>query len=135
MSAAFTVMKDHSTDEKHPTGAVVVNGGQIVARSANRSALKNRYLIGLHKRGWCIRKWLGIPTGTHYWLCPGCASNRYHSEYSVCQKSINEKLNVAGADLYLYGHWWCCKPCWDKMIEVGIRDVYLLDRSLELFKK
>lgn len=38
-------------------------------------------------------------------------------------------------DLYLWGHWWFCEPCWNAMIEAGIRDVYLLENSEVLFNK
>ena len=46
-------------------------------------------------------------------------------------KGNQDKL--PGADLYLYGHWWCCEPCWNAMINAGIKNVYLLKKSEVLF--
>jgi deoxycytidylate deaminase len=42
-------------------------------------------------------------------------------------------LDCQGADLYLYGHWWCCESCWKAMIAAKIRNVYLLENSENLF--
>jgi hypothetical protein len=50
------------------------------------------------------------------------------------KKKFPQKINTK-LDLYLWGHWWCCKLCWDKMIEVGIKNVYLMEGVDKLFKK
>lgn len=125
-----------STDKKVPTGAVIVDEkGDILVTAANQSALKNQFLLNTHKN-WCIRKFFKIPSGQKYWLCPGCASHKNHGEYRVVlalQKKFFQKVNT-NLDLYLWGHWWCCKPCWDKMIEVGIRNVYLQEGIDKQFK-
>ncbi|MBU0614216.1 hypothetical protein KJ766_02960, partial [Patescibacteria group bacterium] len=44
-------------------------------------------------------------------------------------------IDPSGADLYMYGHWWCCKPCWDAMIEAGIRDVYVCSDAHKRFTR
>lgn len=47
-------------------------------------------------------------------------------------KTINlEKIKKA--DLYLDGHWWCCKACWIFMNAFSIKDVYLRDDSFEKY--
>ncbi len=46
----------------------------------------------------------------------------------------NAGVKAHGGDLYLWGHWWCCKPCWDAMISAGIKNVYLYTESQKLFK-
>jgi deoxycytidylate deaminase len=134
MSEAERVRDNESSDLIHPTGAVVVLGGTIIGRGANQSALKNKRLLQAHKAGWCMRRLLRIPSGQKYWLCPGCASFRHHAEARAVGDALSKTASVAGADLYLYGHWWCCKPCWDKMIVAGIHNVFLVERATELFK-
>src|SRR3989344_441935 len=51
---------------------------------------------------------------------------------SVIVKNGHETI---GADLYLWGHWWACQPCWNAIIEAGIENVYLLKDSERLFNK
>lgn len=135
MSEAKRLRDNFSTDFNHKTGAVVVKDGLIIGSAANRSKISNKYLINAHKNGFCIRKFLKIKTGQKYWLCPGCASSKYHAEYRAVVDAQNKGNLTKGADLYLYGHWWCCKSCWDQMIEAGIENVYLVDRANILFKK
>ena len=120
-----------SNEKNHPTGAVVVKDGKIISRASNKAALENKKLIELHKK-YCIRKLLHIPTGKGYFLCPGCASSQNHAESRASKMA---GADAKGADLYLYGHWWACKPCWDNMIKVGIKNVYLLENSENLFKR
>lgn len=136
MFQASNIRDTLSTDTNHPTGAVVVKDNKIIGLGANQSVLKSKTLISLHKRGWCLRKILKIPSGQKYWLCPGCASCKQHAETRATLDAVKKDLlKVSGSDLYLHGHWWCCKPCWDVMIANGIRDVYLLDQADSLFKK
>ena len=135
MIEAILVRNTESTDKNHSTGAVVVKGGVIIGRAANHAGFKHPKFIALHARGWCIRRKLKVKSGTKYWLCPGCSTHVDHAESGAVRDAISKAGTeaVIGADLYLYGHWWCCKPCWDAMIEAGIRDVYLLEKSWELF--
>jgi deoxycytidylate deaminase len=135
MSEARAVRKGFSTESNHPTGAVVVLGGEIVGKGANQAAIGDKRLQDLHKRGLCVRKILGIPSGQRYWLCPGCAKFKHHAEARAVRDALSKKASIEGADLYLYGHWWCCKPCWDAMAAAGIRDVYLVDGAGALFKR
>lgn len=135
MAEAMNERNNFSTDLNHPTGAVVVLNGNILGIASNQSALRNNTLIDLHKNYFCIRKILKIKSGEKYWLCPGCASSSHHAEYRAVKDAIKKSKNIEGADLYLYGHWWCCKSCWDSMIKAGIKDVYLVEGADELFKK
>lgn len=125
-----------STVELHRTGVVIVDkDGSVLVREANQATLKNKFLLKTHK-SWCIRKLFKVPSGKKYWLCPGCASHKNHGEYRAAAellKKFPQKIN-SGLDLYLWGHWWCCKPCWDKMIEAGIKNVYVVENSDKLFK-
>lgn len=134
MVEAKRVTLSNSTDSIQPTGAVIVKNGKILAFAANRSAIINPFLFKLHAK-YCIRKMLHIKTGTGYWACPGCASSKYHSEPRALADAKNKGMDVRGADLYHWGHWWCCKPCWDAMISSGIKDVYLLEGSEHFFRR
>jgi deoxycytidylate deaminase len=129
MLTAKKVAQTESTDIKTSIGAVIVGeNGEILVSAANQSALKNKFLLNTHKT-WCVRKLFKIPSGQKYWMCPGCASHKNHAEYRAVlalQKKFPQKVNQ-NLDLYLWGHWWCCKPCWDKMIEAGIKNVYLME--------
>jgi dTMP kinase len=135
MIEAKRIRDEWSTDGLVPTGAVIVKNGKIIGRAANQSALKNWKLRDFHKNTFCIRRALKVPTGTRYWMCPGCASHRHHAESRSIKDAEKRHGSVKGADLYLYGHWWCCKPCWDAMIQAGIRNVYLAEGSAEQFKR
>lgn len=134
MEKAMDARNTESTEHNFPTGAVVVKDNEIIGIGANQASIKNKSLIKLHKKI-CIRKILRIPSGQKYWLCPGCASYKHHAESRAVIDAKKNRGNIEGADLYLYGHWWCCKPCWDSMIKAGIRDVYLVENATKLFKK
>ncbi|HRY30874.1 MAG TPA: deaminase [Candidatus Paceibacterota bacterium] len=136
MALAKKTALTESNDLGQPTGSVVVKDGRIIGRAANRAPLGHiRPLNWLHKKGLCIRRLLRVETGTKYWLCPGCARFSDHSEQRAIKDALKNGHNPDCADLYLWGHWWSCKPCWDKMIGAGIRDVYLLDTSEEEFRR
>jgi deoxycytidylate deaminase len=135
MREAMRLRNECSTDFLNPTGAVVVKNGSIVGRAANQSALKNEWLINFHKDHFCVRRFLKIKTGTKYWLCPGCASFRHHGESRAVKDAARQGHDLTGAELYLYGHWWCCKPCWDTMLASGITRVYLVDDAEKLFRR
>ncbi len=123
MMAAKKSAEDLSSDKEHPTGAVVVCDGEIVARGANTS--------DYHEKHGCRRKERGIPTGQQYELCDGC-NPKNHAEQTALEKMQQCCKNP---DLYLWGHWWCCESCWEKMIESGVRNVYLVEGAEEKFKK
>ncbi len=125
--------KDMATDWGHPSGAVVVLGGKVIGRGALRSQLSHKKLIKLHLNGWCVRKFLKIKSGQRYWLCPGCAGFEDHSESRAVKDAVKHQGNIKGADMYFWGHWWCCKPCWDKIIKAGINRVFLMEGSEVLF--
>lgn len=129
---AYTL--EHSTDQKHPTGALIVKDGKVLGRGANKSALTNKTLVAIHSK-YCIRRILKIKTGTKYWMCPGCASSALHSEPHAIKDAQKKFGDITGADLYHWGHWWCCQPCWDAMIKAGIKDVYLMEGAYEAFQR
>lgn len=136
MMAAKQVAEEKSTDSVNPTGSVILKDGKIIGRAANISPLGHiKPLYEAHKKGFCIRRILKVKTGTGYWMCPGCAKPHNHSEQRAIKDAIKNGHDPRGADLYLWGHWWSCNSCWDKMIEAGIRNVYLLNTSEQDFKR
>ena len=135
MQEAMRAQKELSTDHSVSTGAVVVLENRVLGRGANQSALKSKWLIEFHKNTFCVRRFFKIPSGQKYWFCPGCASFRHHAEASALRDALSKKIDVNGADIYLYGHWWCCKSCWDSMTKAGVKNVYLVEGATEKFSK
>lgn len=135
MTEAKKFSFEHATDRRYPSGSLIVQGGEVIGRGALRSRLKSKKLIKLHQDGWCIRGMLKIKSGTKYWLCPGEATPKNHSEPEAIKNAKDLGNDTNGADLYLWGHWWCCEPCWRAMISAGIKNVYLMENSEVLFNK
>lgn len=126
MKAARAFAREHSLDTSMPNASLLVFEDIVIASAANGS--------DYHKTHECERVKQGIPTGQGYELCEGCHPKN-HSEQSVIREALSKGESTEGADIYLWGHWWCCEPCWQAMIEAGIRDVYLLDGSEILFNR
>ena len=136
IKAAKESAREQSTDMLQPTGAVIVLGGEIVATGANNAFLaKNIWFRKKHQNGMCVRKMFNVPSGKGYWMCPGCVTNQNHAESTAAKRFIKSPKFKMGADIYLWGHWWCCKDCWDNMIKAGIKNVFLLENSEVLFKR
>lgn len=137
MQEAKKIAKEESTDKRISTGAVIVSvrDNIIVSKDANKAPLTSENLINLHKK-YCFRRIFKIPSGKKYWLCPGCAAGDHHAEYRASKKLIKQGFDKNDQfDLYLWGHWWACKDCWGKMIEVPIRNLYLMEGSEILFNE
>jgi len=116
----------HSLDKTMPNASVVVLGGRIIAAGANGSLY--------HEQSGCERVRLGCQSGQGYDLCEGCHPKN-HGEATALRHAAERGVDVCGADLYMWGHYWCCQPCWDAMIAAGLRRVILLDRSWVLFDR
>jgi deoxycytidylate deaminase len=67
-----------------------------------------------------------------YWTCYGC-SPKFHAEQSALHDAKKNGHDTVGAELYLWGHWWCCESCWEKMIDAGIGKVFLLEGAKSRF--
>lgn len=126
MQQAKYVAQTQSLDPQHPTGAVVVKEGLLLGKGANGSAY--------HEQFGCKRKELGIPTGEGYELCEGCHPKN-HAEQKAIQNVKKNGHTPEGADLYLWGHWWCCHSCWAEMIRSKIYRVFLMEGAENFFKK
>ena len=115
-------------DPMYPVGAVLVKDGRVIGRGGNGF---NRGPGQVHI---CPRIVLDCPSGEGYDLCdlhlaPG------HSEVMTLKNTRDAGEDPAGADLYMYGHWWACEPCWTALLEAGVRDVYVLDDAHERFSR
>lgn len=134
MAETRRVTFERSTDSMQPTGAVIVKDGKVIGVGANKSRLTTRWLRTLHNK-FCIRRLFRIKSGTKYYLCPGCASSHMHAEPHAIKDAQKKGHDIQGADLYHWGHWWCCKPCWDAMIAAGIKNVHLVEGAKGQFKR
>lgn len=124
--AAKETARRKSLDKVMPTGTVLVKDGQIIGRGANGSTY--------HEQFGCERVRLNIPTGEGYELCEGC-SPKNHSEPRAVKDALSKGNSPEGAEAYLWGHWWCCEPCWATLLANGINQVFLVDGSEVLFNK
>lgn len=126
IQAAKKFAKENSLDSNFPTGSVAVKDNKIIGYGANGT--------DYHKTHECERVKNHIPTGQGYELCEGCHPKN-HSESRAVKNVIDNGFDPKGTDLYLWGHHWCCEPCWKSMIESGIKDVYLMEGSEILFDR
>jgi deoxycytidylate deaminase len=109
--------------KKQPTGAVLVKDDKIVMTATNAGLTVSV----------CPRVLKGSKTGTDYHFCKENCKQEGHSEQQVVSKARAKKIDTNGADIYLWGHWWCCQPCWQAMIDGGIKNVYLEENADEKF--
>ena len=116
----------NSLDKEMPNTSIIVKDGIVIGKGANGS--------NYHKTHECERVKRNIPTGQGYELCEGCHPKN-HGESRAIKNAKDSGYDITGADLYMWGHWWCCEPCWNAMIDAGVRDVYLLEDSEILFNK
>jgi deoxycytidylate deaminase len=118
-----------------PIGIVAVKGGVIIGQAGNGNGYHEEHENDSgHKKG-CIRRFLSeeregkglskFKSGEGFELCPGCSTD-YHAEANLI-RSIADKDSLKGAEVYMYGHFWCCEACWEKMREVQIAKVNLCE--------
>jgi deoxycytidylate deaminase len=133
MKEAELACKELSNELMQPTGAVIVKDGVVVARGANHAILPV-FLRNAHKQGLCSRKAFKVKSGTKYWLCPGCAAPSRHAEQRAVDDGLAKGLDLKGSTLYLYGHWWACEPCWNKVLSAGISVIKIRSDAQDLFR-
>jgi deoxycytidylate deaminase len=126
MAEAKEFARLNSLDKSIQTGSIIVKDGKIIGRGANGSTY--------HEKNVCERVKLKIPTGQGYELCEGCHPKN-HSEPKAVKNAKDLGYDTKGADLYLWGHWWFCEPCWNVIISAGIKNVYILENSENLFNR
>ena len=124
MRKAKNVADKMSLDFEHPTGAVIYNvgkgtaNGEIIGVGANGSKL--------HVKSGCERKRRGSKSGEDYDLCEGCQPHNHAEQKAIADAIKNgNQEKMVGATLFLWGHWWACPSCCEKMEAAGIVDVIL----------
>lgn len=122
MQAAKLAAQSHGC-RKHATGAVAVKDGEIIATGNNAGTFVKI----------CPRVYKGFGTGEGYRFCKEYCLQEGHAEVVLCNFARKNKINLNGADLYLYGHWWMCQNCWDYIIKAGLNKTYLVKGSETLF--
>ena len=125
MNTAKELSWDTGNETSTPVGAVFVIDNKIILRTSNGS--------DYHKNNGCERKKLGI-VGKDYELCPGC-SYKVHCEAKAVNEAKKMGIDLKGSDMYMFGHFWCCKPCCDALETVGVNNYYLLENAWDLFDR
>ena len=128
MLEASLARQTNAGDSLYPVGAVLVKEGIVIARAGNGF---NKGPGQVHV---CPRVVLDCPSGTGYDLCtlhepPG------HAEQMVLSEALRLGADPQGSDMYLYGHWWACEPCWTALLQAGVRDLYVTDDAHERFSR
>jgi deoxycytidylate deaminase len=125
LQAAMQNAKNLSLDKNKPNGTVLVKDGVVIGNGANGSDYHNTHE--------CERVRLKIPTGQGYELCEGCHPKN-HGEPKALKNASDNGQDPKGADVYLWGHWWCCKDCCEAMVRAGVVKVVLLEGAKDKFK-
>ncbi len=132
----------YSLTPNYPIGIIIVSeDGEIISESGNGNGYHEKFFNSEgHIKG-CKRKFLkskkekeGKSVDTEefdYDLCLGCHTD-YHAEARAIRE-CKDKNKLSGASVYMYGHYWCCRSCWNKMKDVDIKQVFLLE-NCEKFK-
>ncbi len=127
---------DYSLTSVFPIGIIAEKDGNIIARAGNGNGYhENNLNTPKHRKG-CIRRYLNderekmgldkFKSGEGFELCPGCHTDS-HAEANLIStaKKMNKYDELKNSNVYMYGHFWCCRDCWEKMIKAGIKKVFL----------
>ena len=127
MKEASHARETMAGDPSYPVGGVLVKEGKIIGKAGNGYNRGRQVHV-------CPRLVLECPSGTGYDLCDLHGSDG-HSEPMTIAAAHAAGEDIEGADFYMYGHWWACEPCWTKLIDAGVRDVYVVDDAHERFSR
>ncbi len=128
MQEAKLARQECAGDTLFPVGIVLVKDGEVIVRAGNGF---NR---GPGKKHVCPRIVHECPSGTGYDLC-SLHDSEGHVEPMSVQVAKEQGVDIEGADAYMYGHWWACEPCWNALIDVGIKDLYVTEDAHEQFSR
>lgn len=138
MQAAKQAAIKFSQTPIYPIGIVAVKNETFLTEAGNGNGYHEKNLETPGHRKGCVRRFLnderekrGLPkfkSGEGFELCPGCHTDS-HAEANLVKTAREKNIDLKDSDVYMYGHFWCCKPCWDKMLIAGIKNVYLPDTA------
>jgi len=120
MQAALIARENRAGDSIYPVGIVMVKHGQVVATAGNG------FDKGSGTPHICPRIVLDCKSGEGYELC-SLHDPDGHAESCLLKRAVAAGIDPAQSDVYMYGHWWACEPCWQKLIAAGVRDLYVTD--------
>ncbi|PCI89770.1 hypothetical protein COB18_03145 [Candidatus Kaiserbacteria bacterium] len=136
IQAAKEAALKHSLTPTFPIGIVIEKNGEIISSTGNGNGYHEKNLETLEHKGGCKRRYISqqledagkpkLVSGEKFNLCPGCDPAAHAEARAITESTDPEKLD--GATIYLYGHWWCCEDCWDKLKKNGISDVRLIEK-------
>lgn len=128
LQEAKKAQEELAGDTLFPVGVAIVKNGKVIGRGGNG------FSCGGKEKHICPRIVLECKSGEGYDLC-SLHDAEGHAEPMALQNAIENGENVEGADVYMYGHWWACEPCWKKMIDAGIERVFLLQDAHIVFSR
>jgi dCMP deaminase len=76
-------------------GSIIVRDDQIISTGYNGAPRGTKDCMGL---GFCLRRQLGVPSGTAYELC-----RSVHAEQNALINAARAGVSLLGGDLYLFG--------------------------------
>ena len=128
MQMAKEFARRNSLDKSMPNTSVIVKDGKIFGIGANGS--------NYHEEHECERVIRGSKSGQDYELCEGCHPKNHGEQSAIADaRDHHDGADLTGAEVYLWGHWWCCESCWKAMLDNGITTVHLLEGSEVLFNR
>jgi dCMP deaminase len=89
------VVSSRSTCLKVKMGAIIVKEDQIISAGY---AGAPRHTKSSMEHGFCLRKKLGIPSGTQYELC-----RSVHAEQNAVINAARAGVSLLGGDIFIYG--------------------------------
>ena len=116
--------------ENRKIGAVIVKNKRVLTTGYNGAPAGIKTCV---ERGECLRKKLGIPSGTQHELCYAI-----HAEQNAIIQAAKLGINIDGATLYCTHQ--PCSVCAKMIVNAGIRRVvyeqgYPDSFSLEIFEE
>jgi len=88
--------KERSTCCVH-FGAIIVKNDQIIATGYNGAP---RGVESCLEKGFCMRRKIGIPSGTRYEFCASV-----HAEMNAIINSARAGVSLLGGDMYIFGEY------------------------------